>query len=80
MGDLYRGRDNCRAALDFYRAVPGAKVSPDDADDAAFGQAACLYALRDGDADQSLRSYLAQRPRGRHAKDATRLLGDKATP
>jgi hypothetical protein len=80
VGDLYRSRDNCRAALDFYRAVPNGKASADDADDAAFGQAACLYALRDGDADQSLRAYLAQRPRGRHVKDATRLLGDKATP
>jgi hypothetical protein len=80
VGDLYRGRDNCRAALDFYRTVAGSKASSEDADDAAFGQAACLYALRDGDADQSLRSYLAQRPRGRHVKDAARLLGDKATP
>jgi hypothetical protein len=80
VGDLYRGRDNCRAALDFYRTVAGAKVSGEDADDAAFGQAACLYALRDGDADQALRSYLAQRPRGRHVKDAARLLGDKAAP
>jgi hypothetical protein len=80
VGDLYRSRDNCRAALDFYRAVSGTKTSTADADDAAFGQAACLYALRDGDADQALRAYLAQRPRGRHVKDATRLLGDKANP
>ena len=29
---------------------------------------------------EALRSYLAQRPRGRHVKDAARLLGDKATP
>jgi ferric-dicitrate binding protein FerR (iron transport regulator) len=80
VGDLYRGRDNCRAALDFYRAVPSSKASSDDADDASFGQAACLYALRDDGASSALRGYLAQNPRGRHARDAARLLGDKAAP
>ena len=79
-GDIYRGRDNCRAALDFYRAVPSSKASSDDADDASFGQAACLYALRDDGASSALRGYLAQNPRGRHARDAARLLGDKAAP
>ncbi len=80
VGDIYRGRDNCRAALDFYRAVPSSKASSDDADDASFGQAACLYALRDDGAPSALRGYLAQNPRGRHARDAARLLGDKAAP
>ena len=80
VGDLYRGRDNCHAALDFYRAVPSSKASSDDADDASFGQAACLYALRDDGASSALRGYLAQNPRGRHARDAARLLGDKAAP
>jgi len=80
VGDIYRGRDNCRAALDFYRAVPSSKASSDDADDASFGQAACLYALRDDGASSALRGYLAQNPRGRHARDAARLLGDKAAP
>ncbi len=80
VGDIYRGHDNCRAALDFYRAVPSSKASSDDADDASFGQAACLYALRDDGASSALRGYLAQNPRGRHARDAARLLGDKAAP
>jgi hypothetical protein len=88
VGDLYRERGNYRAALDFYRAVPSAKsgAGAEDADDAAFGQAACLYALRDDGADAALRAYLAQRPHGRHARDAARLLGverdgrDKETP
>jgi hypothetical protein len=91
VGDLYRERGNYHAALDFYRAVPtsGAKAAgagADDADDAAFGQAACLYALRDDGADAALRGYLAQRPHGRHARDAERLLGgdrdahDKGAP
>jgi ferric-dicitrate binding protein FerR (iron transport regulator) len=77
VGDLYRERGNYRAALDFYRAVPAAKsgAGAEDADDAAFGQAACLYALRDDGADGALRAYLAQRPHGRHARDASRLLG-----
>ncbi|HVU50852.1 MAG TPA: FecR domain-containing protein [Polyangia bacterium] len=85
VGDLYRERGNYRAALDFYRAVPAAAGGA-DADDAAFGQAACLYALRDDGADAALRAYLAQRPHGRHARDAARLLGgasgghDKETP
>jgi hypothetical protein len=82
VGDLYRERGNYRAALDFYRAVPAAKTGAgaDDADDAAFGQAACLYALRDEGADASLRAYLAQRPHGRHARDAERLLGGERDP
>jgi hypothetical protein len=85
VGDLYRERSSYRAALDFYRAVPSTKTGAgaDDADDAAFGQAACLYALRDDGADAALRGYLAQRPHGRHAHDASRLLGDqrdRATP
>ena len=86
VGDLYRERGNYRAALDFYRAVPSAKAAGtagDDADDAAFGQAACLYALRDDGADAALRTYLGQRPHGRHARDAARLLGngrDKEAP
>ena len=89
VGDLYRERGSYRAALDFYRAVPnvkGAGTGADDADDALFGQAACLYALRDDGADAALRAYLALRPHGRHAHDATRLLGgqrdqgDKETP
>jgi hypothetical protein len=85
VGDLYRERGNYHAALDFYRAVPGAPsgAGAADADDAAFGQAACLYALRDDRADAALRGYLAQRPHGRHARDAARLLGvgqDKETP
>jgi hypothetical protein len=80
VGDIYRGRDNCRAALDFYRVVPSTKATSDDADDASFGQAACLYAMRDDGASSALRAYLAQNPRGRHARDAARLLGDKAAP
>jgi hypothetical protein len=84
VGDLYRGRGNYRAALDFYRVVPTAKVTAgagaDDADAAAFGQAACLYALRDDGAEAALRAYLEQHAHGRHARDAARLLGDKAAP
>jgi hypothetical protein len=88
VGDLYRERSNYRAALDFYRAVPtgGTGAAAADADDAAFGAAACLYALRDEGADAALRAYLGQRPHGRHARDAARLLGggrepgDKGTP
>jgi hypothetical protein len=88
VGDLYRERGSYRAALDFYRAVPNAKsgAGAEDADDAAFGQAACLYALRDDGADAALRAYLSQRPHGRHARDAAHLLGgqrdgrDKGTP
>lgn len=81
-GDLYRERGNYRAALDFYRAVPSVRsgLGADDADDAAFGEAACLYALRDDGADAALRAYVAQRPRGRHARDAARLLGGGREP
>jgi ferric-dicitrate binding protein FerR (iron transport regulator) len=79
-GDIYRGRKDCRAALDFYRAAQSAKIAPEDADDASFGHAACLYELRDEGASSALSSYLAQNPRGRHARDAARLLGDKGTP
>jgi TolA-binding protein len=80
VGDLYRGDGNCAAALEFYRVAQGAKVTHDDADDASFGQAACLYAMRDDGASSALRAYLDQNPRGRHAHDATRLLGDKRAP
>jgi TolA-binding protein len=80
VGDLYRGDGNCPAALQYYRVAQGAKVTPDDADAASFGQAACLYAMRDEGASAALRTYLDQNPRGRHAGDAARLLGDKRTP
>jgi hypothetical protein len=80
VGDLYRGDGNCAAALEFYRVAQGAKVTHDDADDASFGQAACLYAMRDDGSVSALRAYLDQNPRGRHARDATRLLGDKRAP
>jgi hypothetical protein len=79
-GDIYRGRKDCRAALDFYRAALNAKIASEDADDASFGQAACLYELRDEGATAALRAYVGERPRGRHARDAARLLGDKGTP
>jgi tetratricopeptide (TPR) repeat protein len=79
-GDIYRGRKDCRAAVDFYRAALNAKIAPEDADDASFGQAACLYELRDEGATTALRTYLGENPRGRHARDAARLLGDKGTP
>jgi hypothetical protein len=79
-GDLYRGRKDCRAALDFYRAALNAKIAPEDADDASFGQAACLYELRDEGTAAALRAYVGEHPRGRHARDAARLLGDKGTP
>lgn len=79
-GDIYRGRKDCRAALDFYRAALNAKIASEDADDASFGQAACLYELRDEGATAALRAYVSERPRGRHARDAARLLGDKGTP
>ena len=75
-GDLYRERGDYRAALDAYRLVSkSGTTGAEDADDAAFGQAACLYALRDGGAEASLRAYLERRPHGRHARDAARLLG-----
>jgi hypothetical protein len=80
VGDLYRGDGKCAAALEFYRVAQGAKVTRDDADDAAFGQAACLYAMRDDGAEAALRGYLDHNPRGRHAHDAARLLGDKRAP
>ncbi|HVZ71545.1 MAG TPA: FecR domain-containing protein [Polyangia bacterium] len=80
VGDLYRGGGKCGAALEFYRVAQGATVGADDADDAAFGQAACLYSMRDEGADAALRGYLDTNPRGRHARDAARLLGDKHTP
>jgi TolA-binding protein len=80
VGDLYRGDGNCAAALEFYRVAQGAKVTPDDADAASFGQAACLYAMRDDGASAALRAYLDQNPHGRHARDAARLLGDKPSP
>ncbi|MDB4982515.1 MAG: hypothetical protein JWM82_3267, partial [Myxococcales bacterium] len=80
VGDLYRGDGNCAAAVEFYRVAQGAKVTHDDADDASFGQAACLYAMRDDGASSALRAYLDQNPRGRHAHDASRLLGDKQAP
>jgi hypothetical protein len=79
-GDIYRGRKDCRAALDFYRAALNAKIAPEDADDASFGQAACLYELRDEGATAALRAYVSEHPRGRHGRDAARLLGDKGTP
>jgi TolA-binding protein len=71
--DLARTRGDCRGALDLYETAARASLSSRDADDAAFGRAACLSALGDGGAPQAARDYLRRFPSGRHAAEAARL-------
>ena len=71
--DLARVRGQYRLAATLYGQVAGAPVSVDDADDAAFGRAACLDALGDAGAGAALAEYLATYPRGRHASEARQL-------
>jgi hypothetical protein len=61
-GDIYRGRKECRAALDFYRRRRTPRSPPRTRDAASFGQAACLYELRDDGATGALRAYLGAAP------------------
>jgi len=72
-GDLARARGDCAAALAFYDQAAAARPSAADADDAAFGRAGCLVALRDARAADGVRAYLDRYPRGRHAGEAGRL-------
>jgi ferric-dicitrate binding protein FerR (iron transport regulator) len=79
-GDLHRARGNCREAALLYDLVNASNASATDADDAAFGRVACLRALRDSEADAALRSYLRERPKGRHGAEARRLLEGGGAP
>jgi hypothetical protein len=72
--DLARGLGQCRVAADLYAEVAGAHISADDADDAAFGRAACLAAVSDPRAPAVARAYVAAHPRGRHLAEARRLV------
>jgi hypothetical protein len=72
-GDLARMRGDCRAALELYEAAGSGPLSLDDADDAAFGRAACLAALGEVGAAQAARQYRERFPRGRHAAEIGRL-------
>jgi tetratricopeptide (TPR) repeat protein len=76
-GDLYRSRGHCRDAAELYGRVDGTSASKADADDAAYGRAACLEMLGDPGAVSALREYLRVRPAGRHSGEAARLLGGR---
>jgi hypothetical protein len=78
-GDLYRSRGNCQEAVKLYLRVDATRASATDADDAAFGRAACLVTAHDPDADATLRAYLRDRPGGRHRTDVARLLDATTT-
>jgi hypothetical protein len=78
-GDLSRSRGDCRSAIDFYAMVLGGRSEADDADDAAFGHAACLLKQGDAAAGQALRGYLTRHPTGRHASEARGLASASAS-
>jgi hypothetical protein len=73
--DLARARGQHRLAATLYAEVAKAHPSADDADDAAFGRAWCLDALRDPDATAAVEAYLLAHPQGRHAPEARQLAG-----
>ncbi|HVR64404.1 MAG TPA: FecR domain-containing protein [Polyangia bacterium] len=82
-GDLSRTSGNCPSAIGYYDMVLGAGgAQSGDADDAAFGRAACLYTQGEPTADAALRGYLRRHPRGRHVVEARRLAPElpAATP
>jgi tetratricopeptide (TPR) repeat protein len=72
-GDLSRARGDCPAALALYETALGSSLGSHDADDVAFGRAACLAAVGDLRAPEAVRSYRARFPGGRHASEAARL-------
>jgi hypothetical protein len=73
--DLARTGGECGLAVDFYEVAMKGRLSPSEADHAAFNRAACLGALRDPLATAAAREYLARFPTGHHRAEATRLLG-----
>jgi ferric-dicitrate binding protein FerR (iron transport regulator) len=75
-GDLSRAHGDCRAAVDFYSLVLASRPDAADADDAAFGRAACLHAQGAEAANEAVRGYLSQHPRGRHLGEARRLASE----
>jgi hypothetical protein len=74
-GDLARTRGDCRAALPLFELALAAGVSGRDADDAAFGRAACLANLGDARASEAARDYLRRFPAGRHVAEVAQLAG-----
>ena len=70
-GDLARTRGDCRGAIALYEQVG---VAGRDADDAAFGRAACLVTLSDPRAADAVREYSLRFPSGRHTAEAARLV------
>ena len=78
-GDLSRSRGDCQSAIDFYAMVLNSRSEADDADDAAFGHAACLLKQGDAAAGQALRGYLLRHPTGRHAGEARSLASASAS-
>jgi hypothetical protein len=70
-GDLARTRGDCRGAIALYEQVGAAGR---DADDAAFGRAACLVTLSDPRAIDAVREYSIRFPSGRHTAEAARLV------
>lgn len=79
-GDLSRTRGDCKQAVLFYDQALASRLSPADADDAAFQRAGCLVALPDGRAAAALAAYLGRYPHGRHAGEARRLQASAASP
>ncbi|MEA2698623.1 MAG: hypothetical protein QOI66_2894 [Myxococcales bacterium] len=78
-GDLSRSRGDCPSAVGFYAMVLNGRSEADDADDAAFGHAACLLKQGDAAADQALRGYLTRHPTGRHVIEARNLASAAAS-
>jgi ferric-dicitrate binding protein FerR (iron transport regulator) len=80
-GDLSRTRGDCPQALLFYDQALASRLSPADADDAAFQRAGCLVALPDGRAAAAaVAAYLGRYPHGRHVGEARRLQASAASP
>ena len=74
-GDLARTRGDCRAAIELFEIAGQVRSTGHDADDAAFGRAACLHRLQDPRAAEAVAEYLRRFPAGRHAAEAGRLGG-----
>ena len=79
VGDLYRGRGDCRHAVGAYQVALSASRARDVLEASNFHRGACLVRIGDGAGVEVLRGYLRSYPEGRFKRQATDLVEQATT-